>query len=1247
MRVLTVLILGLLVVYAVDGAVIPDEGLKRDLQDVWQEDDFVIALSNIKIKKRQSGSAIETLLAVKYGESKSKMVLILDRRTKRVILESLDESGRRSAGHINVDSLAVNTPLKSLVILVRQGELNRRVDVYVDCVYQGSIPLKRTFRDIAENEESPYVEVLRERRSQAKVYKTSINEVLRKEECPDKLVDMVLPSVLETDLFPGHTRIRPASRPTGTTSDEDETIEEADASTDQNRSSPESAVSSVSGNRPNRHRPGHKEPSDKKKPHGSRPGRGDPDYSNSHRPDRDHKRPDRNPSNYVFNLKPDELDETEPTSDTDDGYHDLVKSGRPESKGSTESKRPYEPDLRPDKGRGSSSERGPNKRPGEWSSFDKNTAIEPYDQNESEPDGDRSGHKPRLPRRGDIGIQSLDEKICLTDTNIVKALNELIDATKKMWKELEQNRLETQQLRRLIENCAACRAPIVPPPTRPTSTCDHNSPCFPGADCRETSRGPQCGPCPPGFTGNGRVCSKIHVITCIDRPCYPGVQCYEVTNGYRCGGCPSGYTGNGEKCERRRNGCHSQPCHPEVQCYPTEHPPYYRCGPCPRGYVGNGTTCLDVNECELSHPCYPGVRCINLHPGYRCDQCPRGYVGPFVEGIGIEMARKQKQICRDINECETNNGGCDPYSECINTEGSYRCGPCRSGYIGNQTIGCHSRGNVCPGSTTGCDVNSDCVQAFTHEYTCKCHVGWAGNGQTCGPDTDLDGIPDRSLSCHDPRCRSDNCPTTPNSGQEDTDEDGIGDACDQDSDNDSVLDTIDNCPFVYNPDQRDTDGDKTGDICDNCPLVNNPKQWDIDGDGTGDDCDDDMDDDRIPNHQDNCPKMRNADQFDTDGDGIGDACDNCRHAPNSNQADQDGDGVGDVCDNDMDRDKDGVQDNLDNCPSVPNPGQNDGDHDGVGDECDDDIDNDGVPNGIDNCPYVYNPDQRDINHDGIGDACWNDNDNDTVINIYDNCPNNSLIWSTDFRKYTTIALDPIGTSQEDPVWRINHHGAEIQQLINSDPGIAIGPDILSGVDYEGTFYIDDDTDDDYVGFVFSYQDNRRFYIVAWKRENQVYWLGTPFRAVADAGITLRLVNSETGPGEVLRNSLWHNEDTPNQVKILWRDPSKYGWQQRTSYRWHLLYRPQIGLIRFWLHEGTRLITDSGNIYDSTYAGGRLGVYCFSQEMITWSDLLYKCTETVPQSVWNELPSHLQAQVQVGASSFGQPQMTRRRMDDYY
>lgn len=31
----------------------------------------------------------------------------------------------------------------------------------------------------------------------------------------------------------------------------------------------------------------------------------------------------------------------------------------------------------------------------------------------------------------------------------------------------------------------------------------------------------------------------------------------------------------------------------------------------------------------------------------------------------------------------------------------------------------------------------------------QCNVGWAGNGHTCGLDTDIDGYPDRSLPCLD------------------------------------------------------------------------------------------------------------------------------------------------------------------------------------------------------------------------------------------------------------------------------------------------------------------------------------------------------------------------------------------------------------------------------------------------------------------------------------------------------------------
>ena len=67
----------------------------------------------------------------------------------------------------------------------------------------------------------------------------------------------------------------------------------------------------------------------------------------------------------------------------------------------------------------------------------------------------------------------------------------------------------------------------------------------------------------------------------------------------------------------------------------------------------------------------------------------------------------------------------------------------------------------------------------------------------------MDGWPDIQLLCSDisilgkDRCRKDNCPNTPNSGQEDFDGNSVGDACQDDIDGDGVYNRQDNCP--YNP----------------------------------------------------------------------------------------------------------------------------------------------------------------------------------------------------------------------------------------------------------------------------------------------------------------------------------------------------------------------------------------------------------------------------------------------------------------
>ena len=245
---------------------------------------------------------------------------------------------------------------------------------------------------------------------------------------------------------------------------------------------------------------------------------------------------------------------------------------------------------------------------------------------------------------------------------------------------------------------------------------------------------------------------------------------------------------------------------------------------------------------------------INPYCGDACDECPNDpdKLFPWVCGCGVP-------------ETDTDNDGTpDCIDYCPNDPGKTEAGTCGCGV---------------PDSDEDNDGHLYCNDNCPNRVNDQTDTDNDGLGDVCDNCPDVSNLNQEDSDADFVGDVCDNCSDVSNRDQANSDGDAWGDACDVDDDNDGVLDVSDKCPTTGNGllagtcvlDQHGKDCTRDWE-CGSGICSRN--QEDTDGDGIGDACNDlsDTDGDEWSNSLDNCPDFYNHDQRDADNSGIGDIC---------------------------------------------------------------------------------------------------------------------------------------------------------------------------------------------------------------------------------------------------------------------------------------------------------------------------------------------------------------------------------------
>ena len=177
-------------------------------------------------------------------------------------------------------------------------------------------------------------------------------------------------------------------------------------------------------------------------------------------------------------------------------------------------------------------------------------------------------------------------------------------------------------------------------------------------------------------------------------------------------------------------------------------------------------------------------------------------------------------------------------------------------------------------------------------------------------------------------------------------------------------------------------------------------------------------------------------------------------------------------------------------------------------------------------------------------------------------------------------------------WVLSGDNHTVTQTVNADPSVYLNGINQTSYEMDGSWRVTTGSDDDFMGFVFGYQNSSNFYLFDWKQGNQnAGGYGFAYEGFSIKKISAGSVSDLTAP------DFWVSDGTANTTILDTYYSTSAGWADNTLYDFHLDFQPGVFNI-IVSHNGSELWNTTVN--DASFTTGQFGFYNFSQASVEYS-----------------------------------------------